>query len=219
MRSGRSGGKGRSGGSGRGGGVYGLGEHYWNHRALRDGLRAVGYINSSTEEFAQDTEAAWAAICPLAKNYQAKTLPTKSILDFGAGWGRFSKQLAEFGDVYAVDGSIEMCRLSCGRVKHAPAGKRLPFVDNFFTGGLFCYTVLQHITDNYIDWQCYELRRVLGPGSYMIVCDAIGSSSTAYGHSTSRSLKRYQKLLPGLKQKPVIIRGICQPTLLAGWKA
>jgi len=190
---------------------YELGEEYWNDRAATRGLQAVGHLDSSNQEFHVDTEAAWKVLQSLTQHYRGE------VLDFGAGWGRFTQRLLKTHRVTAVDSSRTMCEMSKNLVQHVAPSCTLPFKNERFDG-LFIYAVIQHVPDAIVEALCKDIRRVLRAGSYMIVCDAVGPPhKSRLGHSTRRPLERYQKLFPGLDMAATqITAGVYQPVLLVG---
>ncbi len=101
--------------------------------------------------------------------------PMATLLDFGCGWGRytrlFAREVPEEG-LYGADPdplAIRVCRL------HVPYGcfvlsttrPPLPFRDQFFDV-VIAYSVFSHLSElNAANW-IYELSRVLKPGGLLV---------------------------------------------------
>lgn len=194
---------------------YGTGEQYWSNRATAWGTRAVSRLDSATP-LDRQTEQAWQGLVAHLPAYAGGP-----VLDFGAGWGRFTQRLRAAGVVVsAVDATQELCALSGGLVQRIEVGKPLPFPDDAFAG-LFVYAVLQHIPDTLLPTVCAELRRVLRLNAYLLVCDPVhvpGWRDAAVArpafHSFIRPLEVYSRLLPGLKLCAQIQE--TEPDLLCG---
>lgn len=111
----------------------------------------------------------------LDANQKHRGAPIGRLLDFGCGWGRytrlFAREVPEEG-LYGADPdplAIRVCRL------HVPFGcfvlsttrPPLPFRDQFFDV-VIAYSVFSHLSElNAANW-VYELSRVLKPGGLLV---------------------------------------------------
>lgn len=111
---------------------------------------------------------------PLAPPRQAS-----SIVDVGAGWGRWSLSAATLGwNVASIDPWIDCCRAlsrvarqlnPSGEIKIANAdGRHLPLPDDSFDAA-FSYSVLQHLPKPEAAEALREMVRVVRPGGTVLV--------------------------------------------------
>lgn len=102
------------------------------------------------------------------KFFRRKSEPTQSkVLDMGAGYGAFSKELFEMGyEVYACDLFPEMFRFDRVECKKADLTRELPYPDGSFDI-LIAIEVSEHIANHETFFS--ESARVLKPGGRLYI--------------------------------------------------
>jgi glycosyltransferase involved in cell wall biosynthesis/SAM-dependent methyltransferase len=176
----------------------------WNRRARRLGVRAVGHIRWNEERLERETQALWDRLSPHILDPR-KAAGDTAVLDFGCGAGRFAGRLHGQGfHVAAVDISSEMLRLAGDlagvTLAQIPPDGALPFARGAFDVLWMCL-VLQHIPDPMLPAVVGELRRVLRPGGFVLLCEnthqAKGRQSKSK-HVVFRPPEEYVDLFPGI---------------------
>jgi len=122
-------------------------KHYWEDRHQQKGLQAVGNAKFSESDFFNNFDFLEEKFTPILKKY----LVNKKVLDFGCGWGRWSRVLNLFCDIYGTDLSAEAITqlhrlksdLGLNSANFLTYNEKIPFEIKFT--GIFCWTVLQHI--------------------------------------------------------------------------
>ncbi|MBN1978942.1 MAG: glycosyltransferase [Anaerolineae bacterium] len=177
----------------------------WDRRARRLGDRAVGHIRWNKERFERETRALWERLSPYALD-QHTGVDHVTLLDFGCGAGRFAGRLRGQGfRVAAVDVSSEMLRLASESsgitLARITPGGPLPFARGEFDVLWMCL-VLQHIPDCMLSAVIGELRRVLRPGGFVLLCEnthqAKGRQSKSK-HIVFRTPEEYVAHFPGVE--------------------
>jgi ubiquinone/menaquinone biosynthesis C-methylase UbiE len=100
-----------------------------------------------------------------------------TVVDVGAGWGRWSFAAAAQGwNVAAVDPWVDCCRAMYRLAKQANTplaiasgdGRRLPLPDNAVDAA-FSYSVIQHLPKHQAEHAIAEMARVVKPGGIVLV--------------------------------------------------
>lgn len=191
-------------------------ERYWQERALRLGLRSVGYVRWTEEDLRRHTDAIWSR---MIRHLPAPIAPGPSVLDFGCGTGHFAFRLAEVGfRVTGVDVAPAMLRLARLRsVRPSPqfdpprpsqphfvrvdSGLGLPFGSATFDV-LWTHAVLEHVPDSDFERVVAELARVLVPGGLVLMCENTfrhHRRTSELGHVVFRSEEEYRTAFPGVR--------------------
>jgi len=171
---------------------------YWCRRYREQGCRAVGHCKLSSAQLTAKTAR-------LQKQYEGLLqflFHDRVVLDFGCGWGRWSAFLASLCEqVYGVD-IVE--RAVRGAKKRVPKGiftqydgLWLPFSDAQF-GGVFSWTVLQHIPPSCIRQVTGELTRVLAPDGYLVLYENTSIWLEDKEHIWYRGADKYKHLFSPL---------------------
>lgn len=139
---------------------------------------------------------------------RAATLrPLERACDVGCGYGRLTAVLSEFAaTVAAFEREPDLARLADRlnpdvTVHHVSSLERLPVPDHTFDLALV-FTVLQHLADDAAERLCLELRRVVQPGGFVVLCEETNESrrfARARGsrRTRGRSPATYTSLLGG----------------------
>ncbi len=164
---------------------------YWEDRYQTQGRKTVGFCGFTQDQFEKKT----AEVLSRVEFLLRKVFAGKIVLDFGCGWGRFSKMLASFcSQVHGVDIS-EWAILEAR--SYAPEckflvydGVRIPYPDDYFEG-VFCWTVLQHIEPARIDGSCEEIKRVCGEKAALLLYENVSTWHMDKSHVWFRSSETY----------------------------
>jgi SAM-dependent methyltransferase len=107
--------------------------------------------------------------------------PLSRVSDIGAGYGRMSQVMKEFCDsVVAFERESELVSLGSFllpsvQYRQIHSLERLPAREGEFDFAL-SFTVLQHLSDELARAAIAELRRVIGPGGYALLCEETDDS-------------------------------------------
>ncbi len=126
-------------------------------------------------------------------------------LEIGCGFGRLSPYLADHFQAHSAldinQDALTKARKSYPLVEFVEASAtRLPFADRVFDC-VITWTVLQHIPPAFIDQAMSELRRVLKPSGFAMLCEATvnaGKPVTAKQHTFDRHCDFYERGLAPL---------------------
>lgn len=174
---------------------------YWENRAAEYGSRAVLNLAHGEDEFDKLTIYQKNLLFPiLKKELQGHE---KTILDFGCGPGRFSKDLAELigGKCIGVDpielfltkNNKDSANVEYKVLRH----KKVPLPDESFDVIWICL-VLGGITSNSgLKKTIDELNRVLKKGGLMFLVENV-SEKVSGEHWKFRSFNRYRELLSSI---------------------
>lgn len=111
----------------------------------------------------------------LAANQTHRNLPIGRLLDFGCGWGRYTRLLVRDvpqNGLYGVDphaAAIQLCRTQIPYACFLETGRRppLPLRDHYFDV-VIAYSVFSHFAEiNAAIWLC-EIARILKPGGILV---------------------------------------------------
>jgi ubiquinone biosynthesis O-methyltransferase len=132
------------------------------------------------------------------------SLPVTTVLDVGAGTGRYALKLARRGTaVSAIDFSPEMMRIARQAAQeegltidfqHGSINDDLPFASHRFDF-VICALMLCHVSDLAHAFQ--EFYRVLQPGGYLLI-SAFHPDAIAFGWNTSFLEQRATYVLPNM---------------------
>src|SRR5687767_2203227 len=180
-------------------------QRYWEKRARRYGPRSVLHLGHSASEFESVTRRQKDLLFPLL---QAELHGDERVLlDFGAGPGRFTADLASLisGRAIGVDPTEELLALAPGdeRVEyHTLVGGRIPLEDSSCDVIWTCL-VLGCITDgDELAEAARELHRVLRPGGLLFLVENT-SERAPRPQIRYRSVSQYQQLLRFAKLRQV----------------
>jgi len=174
------------------------GRKYWCKRYKEQGCKAVGHCKLSSAQLTAQTTR-------LQKQYEGLLwflFHDRVVLDFGCGWGRWSAFLASLCEqVYGVD--IVKWAVKEARKKVPKGiftqydGLQLPFSNAQF-GGVFSWTVLQHIPPSCVKQVAGELTRVLAPDGYLVLYENTSVWLEDKEHIWYRGIDTYKHLFPPL---------------------
>jgi SAM-dependent methyltransferase len=140
----------------------------------------------------------------------AAEIEIRDLADVGAGYGRLSLVLREFGSVVAFERETEF--VGSGRellpwgveFREIRALTRLPAEDDGFDFVL-TFTVLQHSTNAVAAAASREIKRLVRPGGFVLLCEETdedhrdGDLEDPDGRCTiGRSVERYRELMAPL---------------------
>lgn len=142
----------------------------------------------------------------LRKFIQAR-MNSKSIklaVEFGCGYGRMLPILWEFAnDVIGIERDLELASVSNGlyprsdiRCVTSFSDIRPPIVDKSI-GLILTYTVLQHLTDEECRQTIAQMKRILDPKGYIVICEDTGDVSGPDYYQ--RTLDQYHDLFIGME--------------------
>jgi len=119
-------------------------------------------------------------------------------LEVGCGFGRLSMAFASHSDEHiAIDineQALATARITYPRLTFHHAGAlSLPFPDKHFDL-VAAWTVLQHIRPENIETAAFEIRRVMTPGSTLLLCEETRDPEGSGGHTWHRSVHSYEQL-------------------------
>ncbi len=138
---------------------------YWRVRAEMYGKRGVLNLAHKEEQFDVITEQQKTTLFPMLKKELHGA--ERTLLDFGCGTGRFSRDLAKLirGSVTAVDVTRELLKLASTspNVTYKLVDETLPFPDASFDVVWSCL-VLGGLQDLQLKKSIDEIERVLRPG-------------------------------------------------------
>ena len=146
-----------------------------------------------------------------------KTFSGKSLLDLGCGSGRWANLFAELSSSYCgvdiSDEMISMCQSFHPSLLFAAMdGKRIP-TDSEMFDFVFVVAVLHHNRRAEQDILLREISRVIKPGGYLFLFEAIGS--TPGKRVFPRTLKDWTESISSLGYECVLRRGYHYFPLLA----
>lgn len=180
---------------------------YWQGRAAESGRPGVAHQAHDQAEIDREESILrthfGVAIAGLKKR---RVLPVSPlVLDFGCGWGRWSRFLAA-----ATDGHVTGIDLSPTYIEDASPTRStsfrlhddpmvpIPFGDSFFDM-IFTCTVLQHLVrEDLLHHVLNEFDRVLRPGGVLLMFEATADLPPKK-HIVFRSTARYQELVSWAK--------------------
>lgn len=134
----------------------------------------------------------------------------RDLADVGAGFGRMTPVLAEFGRVTAFEREPDLVARARAlwpdlAFRQVDDLARLP-ADSRSLDLAMTFTVLQHVIDREAERVTAELRRVLRPRGYVLLCEetdeshVTGDTARPGGRCTiGRSVERYGRMLAPLE--------------------
>ena len=176
---------------------------YWESRAKQFGKRAVFNISHTEEELDKVTLKQKREIFPQLKKILKGN--EKTILDFGCGSGRFTKNLAELidGKSIGVDPIKSLINL-------APAGDnveykimregRIPLEDHSIDIVWICLVLGGITKDEILHKTILEIKRTLKPGGVIFLIENTSDKDSS-DRWVFRGIKEYQELFPFVKIK------------------
>ena len=109
-------------------------------------------------------------------------------LEVGAGYGRLIMTLGEFADeVIGIEREPHLVEVARGLLPNVDFRQqdsilRLPTVEDASVDFAMTFTVLQHMVDEHVRAVLGELRRVVRPGGFVMICEKVEP-----GNETERS--------------------------------
>lgn len=168
---------------------------YWDQRATKLGELAVTPPTWTSDEQKRHTSSQWSLIQPFLSFAHSDL-----VIDLGCGVGRMSKLLVKHARVVGLDASpqmVAMARKHDVDARLISASGQIP-LSNGAASGLFTCTVLQHVPDDEIASLIAEVRRVVRPGSRILLLENAGRRqgprTSTSGHVVFRSAAEYQRL-------------------------
>lgn len=173
---------------------------YWEDRAARMGAPAVGDVSWSDADWDDETKYDLETVLPaFVKRFPA---PTRRVLDFGCGVGRFTSTLA----THAEEGAIG-CDATASLLAIAERDKTsekasfqqvrggLPFPDGHFDAVWVSYVFIHVLGEAKRDL-ARELDRVLAPGGALCIIEGVNTWRTGSPHCEFVGLDWYREAFP-----------------------
>lgn len=182
-----------------------VGEHtaYWQKRAQEQGKRCVVHCSHNQQDADRETAILANHIgVSLAALYPKKFPAGSQILDFGCGWGRWTRFLADATGAHVTGVDIAPAHIAkadpssfTSFVLREDPLVPLPFEDHSLDL-IFTCTVLQHqVLPDILGYTLEEFERVLKKTGRLLMFEATANLPPKK-HIHFRTLDDYQKLLP-----------------------
>jgi SAM-dependent methyltransferase len=136
----------------------------------------VRFVGNSGEASMQEAAAFIRVVLHYAREAQVPLDGTAKMLDFGCGWGRYTRFLLKYArpdNIYGADvnaGMIEQCRRLFGSCNFSTVP---PFPPSDFRDGLFDlvlgYSVFSHLSAACADAWTNEFARIVRPGGIVLM--------------------------------------------------
>ncbi len=170
---------------------------YWSSRSKKFGKAAVGNLSKPIEECEKGSEAGKKKLLPLFASFLEGN--ESRLLDFGCGYGRFTRNLSEFvtDEAWGVDATSELIEIAeqektNQKTFFTVSRGNIPFSDNYFDIVWVSY-VLEHLIGDEKEKIAKELLRVLKPNGLLFIV-----VNTVIGHQVKqcdiRTFNWYEKV-------------------------
>lgn len=186
----------------------------WDNKAKSFGpLIASSEVASKNCEIEKQTNHWWDFFVHCFR--RASLSSESSILDFGCGSGRFTHRFLSHGfNVTSVDISSQMIDFARKAEPNAhfvllESPGHLPFRDQSYDF-LFSCGVLEEIPEPLFQATVQELRRVIKPNGYILLCEKVGAKVC------QRNPREYIRAFPGIRVMGTLRTNDCNSIVLFG---
>lgn len=180
-------------------------QQFWQQRYQQSGDAVVGRVKEDHKAQTARIMHALGTVLPASSYFERG-------LDFGSGWGRMLPWLTSVcGHVWAADIVPSALDRLTGKTNQpvTPMLMRWPYQIPSVTGSfdlLLCCLVLQHITsDEFFNHAACELRRVMKPGSTIVLIDNAVDQAYHVKSRTPEVLAGALGMEPGYKAEKITI--------------